>query len=234
MESVVTLVEFRIFIAYASEDAAFAGKIKNSLSKIREFRPYLAVEYPILGENFKDRIQNAIQDSNFFIVILTKDGVASQWVNQELGYACAIRSKKIDFHIIPISSSEINLKGFITKDSDDLLLLDNYPDFAFIIGDIVLSIRNTIQNGEKEGIFSIEYTCPVCVDDKRFPLKSFGNILSSNNIIRSIEAGNHLAGYPCSNCGREINVNILTFEQSYTRVLDDPFSSKSFKRDPFR
>ncbi|MCJ7573068.1 toll/interleukin-1 receptor domain-containing protein, partial [Candidatus Bathyarchaeota archaeon] len=86
----VSLVEYRIFIAYASEDTAFAGQIRNSLSKISEFRPYLANEYPIYGSNFKERIQNAIQDSNYLIVILTKDGVASQWVNQELGYACAI------------------------------------------------------------------------------------------------------------------------------------------------
>jgi len=231
---VVSLVEYRIFIAYTSEDTAFAGQIKNSLSKIREFRPYLAVEYPIPGENFKERIQNAIQDSNYFIVILTKDGVASQWVNQELGYACAIRRKKGDFHIIPLSSSDINLKGFITKDSDDLLLLDKHSNFAFIIANIILSIRNTIQNGEKEGIFSIEYTCPVCVDDKGFPLKNFGQIPSSNDITRFIEAGNHLAVYPCSRCSRKININILTFEQSYTPVHDDPFSSKPFKKDPFR
>ena len=224
-----------IFIAHTSEDATPAGQLKNSLSKIIEFKPYIAVDYAIYGRNFKERIKQAIEDSNYFVVMLTKDGVRSQWVNQELGYACAIMKKKRDFHIIPISSSDINLKGFITKDSDDLLLLDKYSnDYAFIVAEIVNFIRNTIPNGEREGILTFKYTCPDCLDNKGFPLENFGKIPSFDDISRFYESGNYLGIYPCRGCGRDISINLLTFEQSYNRIINDPFVRRPFKLRPFR
>ncbi|GAG70259.1 unnamed protein product, partial [marine sediment metagenome] len=80
---------YRIFIAHTSENQEYARYICSSLSNIVEFEPYLAQDYPIYGENFKYRIQNAIEKCNVFIVCFSESALPNQWVNQELGYACA-------------------------------------------------------------------------------------------------------------------------------------------------
>ena len=67
-----------IFIAYAHEDEAMAIRVRDSLARIKELIPYLAVDYPTPGENFKERIMNAIENCDFFIVFLANNGLKSQ------------------------------------------------------------------------------------------------------------------------------------------------------------
>ena len=82
---------YKTFIAYANEDNKIAQLIHDSLSTIAELQPYKAENYPSYGEEFKQRIQAEIINSFFMIVLLTKKGRASQFVNQELGFAVATK-----------------------------------------------------------------------------------------------------------------------------------------------
>ena len=51
---------------------------------------------------------NAIDDSELFLVLLTKNSLKSQWVNQEIGYALG---KGIP--IIPLKKGNPKIKGLI-------------------------------------------------------------------------------------------------------------------------
>ena len=227
------MVQRGIFIAYADEDKAMATQVRDSLGRINEFRPYLAADYPAAGENFKDRIMNAIAACHCFVVFLTENGIKSQWVNQELGYACAVKKRKMTYRIIPISESYLILKGFITKDTEDLIFLDKY-NFEYIIANIFIQIRLSIPNSLREGGLNVKYYCPSCKDRHGFPLEMIGRLPSHNNYMKALELGNIEWYYPCSQCQRKICLKLTTFEQITTVSRRDPFREMPFRRDPFR
>ena len=206
------MAQYSIFIAHTSEDITLANSICTALNRIWEFNPYLATNFPSYGENFKERIQNVIERSNFMIVLLTESGIKNQWVNQEVGYACAIKKKNKRLKIIPISISGINLKGFITRDSEDILFLDKYS-LKFLIANIVNGIRNNIPNGYREGSLNIKLICKVCKDKSGLPFQWKGSVPSSDAIIRTIESDNPLWTYNCPKCGEKVVVDITDFEQ---------------------
>ena len=66
------------------------------------------------GRNRFEVIKSMIAGCPYFLVVLTKDGIRSQWVNQEIGYAVA-RNK----NLIPIIEIEnftarrFDSKGFV-------------------------------------------------------------------------------------------------------------------------
>lgn len=228
------MVQYRIFIAYANEDKAMATQVRDSLERINEFRPYLAADYPAVGENFKERIMNAIANCRFFIVFMTENGIKSQWVNQELGYACRVKKRKRNYRIIPISKRHLKLKGFITEDTEDLLFLDEC-DFEYIIANIFIQIRHSIPMSLKEGGLNVKYYCPSCKDRHGQPLETIGQLPSHDDYIKALELGNIEWCYPCRQCQRKICFKITNFEQittQYTR--HDPFHEMPFRRDPFK
>ena len=206
----------RIFIAHTSEDEPQAREICDGLKNIVQFQPYLAQDYPMPGENFKERIQNSIEDSAFFIVILSKNALSNQWVNQELGYACAIKKRKRGFQIIPISSSDLILKGFITRDSEDLILLEKYRGHEEIIADIIYTIRHGINAlSDKKLRFTVK--CKHCKDELNLPFK-YAPFLPAHEVIYDsvVEMGYNSWSTECPNCKNENFTNIFTWGQMDT------------------
>lgn len=222
-----------IFIAYAHEDEALAIRVRDSLARIQEFEPYLAVDYPSPGENFKDRIMNAIENCRFFIVFLTENGLKSQWVNQELGYACGVKKRKRNYRIIPISKNGLPLKGFITKDSEDLLMMDKF-DFDYIIANIFIQIRYSIPSSLREGGLNVEFSCPSCKDHVGLPLQMYGKLPAHQDYLRALNSVKIGWGYTCTKCHRQIVLKLTTFEQiKLESHIRDAFSERPFRRDPF-
>ena len=224
------MTTYQIFIAHSSEDDPLAYNVKNALSKIYEFRPYLAEDYKIPGENFKLRIQKAIQGSRCFIVLLTENGMKSQWVNQELGFAVAKKRK-----IIPITYSNCasKLKGFITKDSDDLIFIDKRE--ALLLNDILLEIRRTIIKGLNIGVLNIILSCSNCTDNKGLAFKQITYLPSHKEILQCFDEGKYILNGRCTNCNSHLPFNLFTFQQEKpVHPITDPFISRPFKMRPFR
>lgn len=201
-----------VFIAHTSEDLELADEIRESLSRIIEFTPYMAQDFKSFGHSFIDRIQTTIESSHFFIVLLTNSGIKSQWVNQELGYACAIRKKNRKLNIIPISDRSVKLKGFITKDTEDILFLDEF-ERDVLIANIIQHIRNIISIGLVEVALNIKLICPKCKGPKGLPLEVRCRLPSREEMVRTYNQDKLFWQYPCSNCQTLLGINILTLEQ---------------------
>jgi hypothetical protein len=166
-----TYAFYNIFISYASEDNNLAQLLYDSLGRIVQFRPYKAENYLNFNEDFKQRIQAALIDSDFVIALLTKKGKSSQFLNQELGFALAVKfynravvKAKLDPNkdmpiIIPVSQKGVRLKGFITKDSNDLLFLDKYASPELFVAEIIACLRHSVK-GEKGKKLKMKVTCP--------------------------------------------------------------------------
>lgn len=66
--------------------------------------------HPEPGERLSDKIMGAIDSSDCVLALLTKDGIRSQWVNQEIGYA-----KKAGKLILPLVEEGTEVKGFLAE-----------------------------------------------------------------------------------------------------------------------
>ena len=177
---------------------------------------------------------NDIYSCHCFIVLLTENGIKSQWVNQELGYACRVRKQKGNYRIIPLLKSNLTPKGFITKDTEDVIFLDKY-DFESLMVNIFLQIRHTIPNALRQGGLSVRHYCPSCKDNLGLPMKLTGRLPSHEDYMRALKSGNIEWEYPCPKCKRKIWFKFTTFEQVEAQgSYRDPFRERPFRLDPFR
>lgn len=106
----------KFFISYFSEDKnkleALSRALKNSSKK---FEPIIIAKTKIPGKPLTDKVEEGILETPYFIPILTRSSITSQWVNQEIGFAIATHR-----NIIPIVelSCVSKLKGFIHSQVD--------------------------------------------------------------------------------------------------------------------
>ena len=100
-----------IFISYESEDKNKMKALYKAISKkYRGFKPIVVANRRNPGMALTDKVKKGIEDADYFIPIITRNSILSQWVNQEIGYAIAK-----DKEIVPICEDNIRdkLKGFI-------------------------------------------------------------------------------------------------------------------------
>lgn len=75
----------RVFVSHASSDVAFATNLGRDL---RQLGADVWMDSSHLGAgDFVDRINDALQRSDVFVLVLTPAAVASQWVRQEMNAA---------------------------------------------------------------------------------------------------------------------------------------------------
>lgn len=110
---------FKVFISHSIEDMGLVYEL-DRLLKINEMEPYVAVWYAEPGKPLWQKVKEAIKACDCFLVILSKYGVRSPWVNQEL--VIADESGKL---IIPMAETGVKLQGllegkeYIPFDRDD-------------------------------------------------------------------------------------------------------------------
>jgi len=208
---------YQVFIGYSSEDNDKAQHIHDSLRRIVQIQPYKAEFYPDYGEDFKERILNKLYESYFMVVFLTANGTRSQWVNQEIGCAYALKKRLRPLyvelpHIIPISESQTELKGFITKDTIDILFLDKFPCFEDVMANVIFTIRKYIPRGLEKDVLSVYITCPNCINEEGLPFEYKDWIPSHETIYKVMMSDSQpLLAYSCPNCYTKTAVDARTF-----------------------
>lgn len=105
---------FKVFISHATvEDGQLVSWMANALDRLH-IRAFVYERYAIGGQNRFEVIKKLIMACPYFLVLLTRDGVASQWVNQEIGYAVAVGKTPIP--IVEVDSAtgqRIQSRGFV-------------------------------------------------------------------------------------------------------------------------
>lgn len=209
-------MKYKVFIGYSSNDNDKAQSIYDCLSRIVEITPYKAEIFLDYGEDFRKRIMSELENSRFVVVLLTNNGVSNQWVNQEIGYACALKKRQRllaisgeEPQIIPISESQIELKGFITKDSVDILFLDKLP-WELVIANVILKIRSYIPRGLGKGTLHFKVVCPNCTDTRGLPFEFSFPMDDYETINKAIELGKNFL-VPCPKCGTPVYIDVRTF-----------------------
>lgn len=207
---------YKTFIGYTNEDNDIAEFIYDCLSRIVQIELYKADVYKEYGGDYKQRIQEVLYESNFMIVLLGNNGKNSQWVNQEIGFAFALKTRLESRYrqlpyIIPISQKDVELKGFITKDTIDIIFVDDFSSYAMVMSQIIFTIRRNIANGLQDNVLKLNVTCS-CLDERGLPFIYEAFIPSNETICRVVESGQEpILEYTCPKCKSKNYVDARTF-----------------------
>jgi len=106
--------DFKVFISHATtEDGKLAVWIEEALDRLH-IRAFVYERYPRGGQNRFEVIKRMINACPYFLALLTKDGIASQWVNQEIGYAVGVGKAPIPVvEVDEVTGRRVESKGFV-------------------------------------------------------------------------------------------------------------------------
>lgn len=88
-----------IFISFSKEQEEFAQKIAGTLS---EFNPWVYLTRVNGGDDIFEKVGTALEKTNIFIVILSKESIESEWVKNELRVAFSQKISGQTSKIIPV------------------------------------------------------------------------------------------------------------------------------------
>lgn len=115
----------RIFISYAHQDSDFVEQLVASLKQY----PKLDIKYDkrilVPGDSLFD-IFTEIEQSDFFLVVISKSSVQSNWVKEELSTAFIRRVQVGNITIIPLIIEDAKIPPAIS----DTIYVDFREDFA--------------------------------------------------------------------------------------------------------
>jgi hypothetical protein len=105
---------FKVFISHATtEDGDLVNWIAEALDRLH-IRAFVYERYQRGGQNRFEVIKYQIRACPYFLVLLTVDGIASQWVNQEIGYAVGLGKELIPIREVDAYTGKlIESKGFV-------------------------------------------------------------------------------------------------------------------------
>ena len=143
--------KIKIFLSYASEDKLIIETLVNMLKQynIESFVAHINIES---GKKWAKEIKNAIEESQLFLAVITKNFNNSQYTDQEIGIALGnnkpIIPIRLDDHIILRGfMSEIQANKFTINSTDDLIKLVNRINDECIHSDDLIHVeKNNINN----------------------------------------------------------------------------------------
>lgn len=99
-----------IFISYCSEDKNKMKSLDKATEKTEGLKSIVVSNKRSPKKSLTEKVKEGIKESNYVVPILTKMSISNQWVNQEIGYAEALKKD-----VYPIVEEDVfkKLKGFI-------------------------------------------------------------------------------------------------------------------------
>jgi hypothetical protein len=99
------LLSMKVFLSHASQDKAIVNQILEALDPA--ITAWIDQREILWGDNLEDVIQDAINSSAFFILVVSKASLKSDWVQKEIREAIA-QEKRVKGHfVLPILLPEI-------------------------------------------------------------------------------------------------------------------------------
>ncbi len=105
----------QVFISYSQTNKKIAKRIAMDL-KLHGIESWLPDEMIHLGDNILNKIEEGLENSNFFIVLISKESENSEWFMKELELMRKIELESDQPKIIPILLDDSQLPDFFPKD----------------------------------------------------------------------------------------------------------------------
>ena len=123
---------FTVFISHSTRDINIVHEFAKWIKSFN-IDVYVAELTFQPGEPLPEKVAKMIDASDCVLAILTRGGIRSEWVNQEIGYA-----KKAGKILIPIVEEGVEIKGFIAN-------LEFIPFHRNNINESVIKAANYLQ-----------------------------------------------------------------------------------------
>lgn len=104
-----------IFISYSLQDAQRSEQVARSLEEIG-LKPWLARREVRPGESFVERIDDALTDASYVVLLVSRASMASSWVKKE--WMSALARKEVT--LVPVRLDETPLPALLS----DVLAVD--------------------------------------------------------------------------------------------------------------
>ena len=118
---------YKVFISHSVRDQGLVVALANILSKFG-IDVIVAEWYLAPGQSLPQKIFDQIEKSDCVLVLLTRNGIRSNWVQQEIGYA--LKAKKL---LVPLVEKGIDQKDLGALQSKDRIEYDRrQPQDALI------------------------------------------------------------------------------------------------------
>lgn len=105
--------KMKVFISFSEENRNKMKVLRKAINESSLLEAVVVEDKRKGPLHLSELIIEGIKESDFFLPILTKSSIYTQWVNQEIGYAWEINH----IEVVPIVETQImdDLKGFINK-----------------------------------------------------------------------------------------------------------------------
>ncbi|MEP6647750.1 MAG: toll/interleukin-1 receptor domain-containing protein [Saprospiraceae bacterium] len=124
--------KLKVFISFSSHDKELMECLFKEILLSELVEPYKVESDDHSDEDLGPIVAKGIRGCHFFVLLVSKKSVSTQWINQELGFAYGVRKLK-GKRITIIEEPAINmLKGFIheNKQFPYKFNLDGEPSFS--------------------------------------------------------------------------------------------------------
>jgi len=193
---------FDVFLSHDSADYALVNRVWQILTRMK-IKAYMYERYPQYGQYLPETIKQMLKASKYVVVFWTRNGVTSQWVNEEVGIAIGV-APEFQSIVIPIQEVDVPVKGF----TEPLLHIDYDPDNPdWMIFGLIYELRKRFKMDKSS--LTIECDCG----------HTFEVALPSYDLInKAVEKGQGIY-WKCTNCQRVVWVSPYTLEVT---ICEDP------------
>lgn len=143
----------KVFISHSSKDKKFVRTLKDDLNE-NGIETWVDEDQLDIGDSLLEKLENSLENSTHFIIILSSSSVGSDWVKFELNKAISQVAKKLIQKIIPIKYRDCKvpaeLEGLLYADlsSEVVQVIDEkvrfttngYPSF---LNKIIKTLNST-------------------------------------------------------------------------------------------
>lgn len=118
----------KIFISYAHEDKTFVNRLARELLA-RHLRVWFDGWEMRVGDSIIQKISQGIEESDYFIIVLSPESVSSQWVQRELSSGLMQQLNNHGVRILPVLFRDCRIPSLL-RDSvyADFRTEDKYQD----------------------------------------------------------------------------------------------------------
>jgi hypothetical protein len=86
--------EMKVFISHSSDDKRFVRTLKADLNE-NGINTWVDEDELLLGDSLVERLENSIDDTSHFLIVLSESSINSFWVQKELNKVLSTLGKKI-------------------------------------------------------------------------------------------------------------------------------------------
>jgi len=137
----------KVFISHSSSDKPFVEKLARDLLNL-EIGVWLDKWEIKVGDSLINKISAGLSESNYLIIVLSKNSVLSEWVNRELNYSLLEEINNQQIKVLPIIIDNCDIPIFL-KDKF-------YADFRNDYQSGFISLSDAISQTSNKSTFTVK------------------------------------------------------------------------------